>query len=232
MSSPVDPELVEAIVALDPQPRDETWSSLSLIILDAVWSIGSKYYPVVVPNVEAVAEHFGVAPYVKQGEWLEADPLPLHQLEELGPAALTELTNKQKTSTRSGIPKAEAALQHVREFRNAGVEDLFDLPALLSDPERFEALNDALRKIPGEGGFGVRRGYLWMLAGDDDLIKPDRMVLRWLAKHGADVDPAAARDLIAAALPAVSAKLGHPVSAWEVDHAIWLAERGERPAKS
>lgn len=109
MASPVDSDLVDAIVALDPQPRDQTWSSLSLIILDAVWSIGSKYNAVVVPNVEAVAEHFGVAPYVKHGERLEADPLPLRQLEALGPTALTELTNKQKTSTRSGIPKAEAA---------------------------------------------------------------------------------------------------------------------------
>ena len=45
--------------------------------------------------------------------------------------------------------------------------------------ERFAAVNADLRAIPGEGAHAVRRDYLWMLIGQDDLIKPDRMVLRW-----------------------------------------------------
>lgn len=36
-------ELVNAAFALDPQPRERRWVSLSLCIADAVWSIGAHY---------------------------------------------------------------------------------------------------------------------------------------------------------------------------------------------
>ncbi|WP_433566807.1 hypothetical protein ACQP1O_17435 [Nocardia sp. CA-151230] len=39
----------------------------------------------------------------------------------------------------------------------------------------------------------MRRGYRWMLVGNEDVIKPDRMVMRWLQVHGADLTPHAAR---------------------------------------
>jgi len=42
----------------------------------------------------------------------------------------------------------------------------------------------ARARIPGDGAC---LGYLWMLVGDDNGIKPDRMVLRWLAAHGTHV---------------------------------------------
>ena len=43
--------LVDAVVALDPPPRERRWVSLSLCIVDAVWSIGANYDNVVVPFV-------------------------------------------------------------------------------------------------------------------------------------------------------------------------------------
>jgi len=63
-----------------------------------------------------------------------------------------------------------------------------------------------------------------MLCGDDERIKPDRMVLRWLAPHGVR-DPEIAQQL----LIDVAAFLSHNgtslVTPWEVDHAIWVAAR-------
>jgi hypothetical protein len=53
--------------------------------------------------------------------------------------------------------------------------DCLNLP-----PSRWERLDRALAGVRGEGQSGVRRGYLWMLIGHDDLVKPDRVVLRWL----------------------------------------------------
>jgi hypothetical protein len=71
---------------------------------------------------------------------------------------------------------------------------------------------------------GVRLNYLWMLAGDNDLVKLDRMVLLWLARHIATpVDPATGREL----LPAVAQVV--VCSPWELDHAIWRAESGRAP---
>lgn len=220
-------ELVEAVVALDPQPRERRWVSLSLCIADAVWSIGAHYDNVVVPLVRRLSTKFRVEhPTIAMSEPLGTDPLPLAELADLNVDELISLTNRQNTSTRGGIRKADAALRHVNVFRAHGVDDLGDAIALFGDDERIAAVNADLRKIPGEGAHAVRRDYLWMLIGQDDLIKPDRMVLRWFRHHGVTVDPAGARDLIAALVPAVSAGLERPVTAWEIDHALWNAGRG------
>ncbi|MDF2467663.1 MAG: hypothetical protein K0Q61_35 [Rhodococcus erythropolis] len=220
-------EIVEAVVALDPQPRERRWVSLSLCIVDAVWSIGAHYDNVVVPLARKLAAEFGVEqPTVPMSEPLGADPLPLTQLADLTADELIRLTNWQYTSTRGGIRKADAVLRHVAAFRAHGVANLADAIALFADEERFAAVNSDLRKIPGEGAHAVRRDYLWMLIGQDDLIKPDRMVLGWFKHHGVIADPPGARDLIAALVPAVSAKLQRPVTAWEIDHALWNAGRG------
>ncbi|UGU30619.1 hypothetical protein LT350_29570 [Mycolicibacterium smegmatis] len=220
-------ELVEAVVALDPLPRERRWVSLSLCIADAVWSIGAHYDNVVVPLVRRLATKFGIEqPTIPMSEPLGTDPLPLAELADLNVDELISLTNRQNTSTRGGIRKADAALRHADVFRAHGVDDLGDAIALFGDDERFAAVNADLRTIPGEGANAVRRDYLWMLIGQDDIIKPDRMVLRWFRHQGVTVDPVGARDLIAALVPAVSAGLKRPVTAWEIDHALWNAGRG------
>lgn len=219
--------LVKAVVALDPLPRERRWVSLSLCIADAVWSIGAHYDNVVVPLVRRLATKFGVEqPTIAMSERLGTDPLPLAELADLSVEELISLTNRQNTSTRGGIRKADAVIRHIHAFRSHGVEDLGDAIALFGDEKRFAAVNADLRKIPGEGAHAVRRNYLWMLIGQDDLIKPDRMVLRWFRHHGVTVDPVGARDLIAALVPAVSTGLERPVTAWEIDHALWNAGRG------
>ncbi len=220
---------VDGIVALDPHPRERRWVSLSLCIADAVWSIGAHYDNVVVPVVRNVAKEFGVAqPTVPASDPIGTDPLPLTRLAELDVDDLTRLTNRQRTSPSGGILKSEAVLRHIQLFLNHGVSDLHDAITLFGDEGRFAAVNAELRAIPGEGAYGVRRGYLWMLIGQDDLIKPDRMVLRWFGLHGVHIDPDGARDLITALVPAVSARLKRTVTPWEIDHAMWLSVRTKR----
>jgi hypothetical protein len=220
-------ELVDAVAALDPQPRERRWSSLSLCIADAVWSIGAHYDNVVVPLVRGLAKEFGVEqPTISMSEPIGADPMPLTRLADVSVDELIRITNWQNTSTRGGIRKAYALLRHIHAFRRRGVSDLADAIALLGDDERFVAVNADLRGIPGEGAHAVRRGYLWMLIGHDDLIKSDRMVLRWFKRHGLVVDPIGARDLIAAFVSAASTRLKRTVKAWEIDHALWNAGRG------
>lgn len=220
-------ELVDAVVALDPEPRERRWVSLSLCIADAVWSIGAHYDNVVVPLVRKLAVNFGVdQPTFPMSEPIGPDPLPVAVLAGLSIEELIPLTNRQNTSTRGGIRKADAVLRHIHVFQAHGVGDLANAIALFGDEARFGAVNADLRKIPGEGVHAVRRDYLWMLIGQDDLIKPDRMVLRWFKHHAVTIDPVGARDLIAALVPAVSGRLKRPVTAWEIDHALWNAGRG------
>lgn len=220
-------ELVNAVVALDPQPRKRRWVSLSLGIVDAVWSIGAHYDNVVVPLVRNLAKEFGVEhATVPMSEPINADPLPIARLADLSIDELIRSTNWQNTSTRGGIRKADAALRHIHVFRAHDIASLADAIALFSDEKRFADVNKDLRAIPGEGAHAVRRNYLWMLIGQDDLIKPDRMVLRWFKNYGVVVDPVGARDRIAALVPTVSARLKRNVTAWEIDHALWNAGRG------
>jgi hypothetical protein len=178
------------------------------------------------PLVRKLAKEFGVTePTVPGNQLLAADPLPLKRLAGLSVDELTALTNHQRTSTRGGILKSGAVLEHCRVFLDHDVNSLDDIPGLFADAGRFAAVDQALRSIPGEGGYGIRRNYLWMVVGQDDLIKPDRMVLRWFARQGVSVDPAGARDAIAALVPLVSASLGRTVTAWEIDHSMWQSAR-------
>ncbi len=219
-------ELAAAVVKLDPQPRKLRWVSLALCVTDAVWSIGAHYDNVVTPLVRNLAKEFGVTePTVPGNQPLGADPLLLKQMVALSVDELTALTNQQRTSTRGGILKSEAVVEHCRVFLDHDVESLDDIPGLFADAERFAAVDKALRGIRGEGGHGIRRNYLWMVVGQDDLIKPDRMVLRWFDRKGVKVDPAGARDAIAALVPPVSAGLGRTVTAWEIDHVMWQSAR-------
>ncbi|MEE2032322.1 hypothetical protein [Rhodococcus chondri] len=219
-------DLVNAVLALDPKPREVRWTSLSLCILDAVWSIGARYDMVVVPLVRRFAAGFGVeSPTVRADSTLGPDPIPLSALAGLDVGSLVDRTNRQRTSTRGGILKAEAALRHFAVFVEHDVTTLAEAIELLSDSHRLADVDSALRRIPGEGGSGIRRGYLWMLVGNDDLIKPDRMVLRWLRHHGVDVSPEVARGVIATVAESLTATTGKPVTPWEVDHAMWNAGR-------
>lgn len=128
-----------------------------------------------------------------------ADPLPLDGFLDryLSVGALLEVVkNRQNTSTRGGILKADAALRYAAVLCEHEVTTVDEARTLLTDGDRLDAVEAALRQVPGEGGSGVRRGYLWMLIGDQDTVQPDRIVLRWLTRHCADATPDSARGLL------------------------------------
>lgn len=74
--------LVDAVAALDPQPRERQWVSLTFCVLDAVYSIGANYDHHVVPVVRRVATDFGVdTPAATPAAATSmADPVPLSAL--------------------------------------------------------------------------------------------------------------------------------------------------------
>jgi hypothetical protein len=92
---------------------------------------------------------------------------------------------------------------------------------LLANPDALATVEEALRTVPGHGN-GARLSYLWMLTGDDQNIKPDRMVLRWSSNHlGRAVSVPEARAL----LPQIANHLG--CTPWELDNAIWRRQSGK-----
>lgn len=85
--------------------------------------------------------------------------------------------NRQRTSTRNGILKAEAILRFAQITHEYGVEYLQDVEKILGNAE-FEA---EITHIPGQRS-GISLRYFYMLAGSEDFIKPDRMINRFVCE--------------------------------------------------
>lgn len=238
-SETVGPEtaVLTAAHKLGPLPaRGDRWVHLSLCVLDAVFSIGARY-STTARTVHTYAAHACLAhvlepaPAVASGKFaVTEEPVTAlrARIEEQGPEAFARdvVRNRQRTSPRGGVLKAEATLRYASILERHGVLRLADVTGLLVDDARLGAVEVDLARVPGHGAYGIRTGYLWMLAGSDDLIKPDRMVLGWLTGVlGRTPTAPEARTLLAQA----ASSLG--VTAWQLDHAVWIAGRSTAPRR-
>ena len=214
-----DPRLTALLEDVERLGPPETWPApdgypgLALCVLDAVWSIGVRYEGV----VNVVGRYRALA--AGQGRDADQDG-PAELLASAaaigGPEALAEaLGNRQRTSTRSGILKAEAVLLTARVLADAEVQSTAAL--LVLSPKALRADFVAVR---GQGS-GLSFDYLPMLAGRPG-VKSDRMIRRFVARatgaESADaVTVSDARDLVTGA----AAALG--VDAHRLDSAIWTS---------
>lgn len=157
------------------------YHSLSLCVIDAVFSIGVRYAGVQAV-VQNYCDHFSLPRLRTNPSHCPSteDQTPLsvlcQQFEKLGVQHMAEVVfdNRQRTSTRSGISKADAVWRFAQVLTSHQVEYFQDL-----GPGLPEAALDAIRLIKGQGS-GISLEYFLMLAGDGNRIKPDRMVLRFL----------------------------------------------------
>lgn len=136
--------------------------------------------------------------------------------------------NRQRTSTRSGILKAEAVRQFASSLYRTGINDFVDLTE-----DKLEIAETSIREIPGQKS-RISLDYFRMLAGDDDLIKPDRpdrMVQRFIGKainlQPGKVTPRLARKVLQKAIPLlVPTGTGSFWSARQLHYTIWATESG------
>ena len=221
-------ELTIAVKELDPKARQSRWGHLSLCILDATYSIGLDYDSVVVPLVHRYANYAQLTSVLLRGEELCKPISPRADEQTLSSflASISGLTDeavatkvlgsKTRTSTRNGILKSEAVRRIAQTLVGQGIETLSDVTNMLSDLDRVKVVEKELNTIKGSGQHDIRVGYIWMTAGDDRHVKPDRHVLKWLTKTlGRRVTVAEARNQLIDAAD----ELG--LTPWEVDHAIW-----------
>jgi hypothetical protein len=123
--------------------------------------------------------------------------------------------NRQRTSTVSGILKADAVLLAAQGIQKLGLATPADVVRSQDAVEAFWLT------IKGQGS-GISFGYFMMLLGQDG-IKPDRMIVRFLEKAlSRKVLPDEARELLAE----VARKLN--LSQIQLDHAIWNYQRGRK----
>lgn len=136
--------------------------------------------------------------------------------------------NIQLTSPRGGILKADATRRFAQCLQSFRVLYFQDIPRIVDSIE-FER---AIRTIPGQKS-GVSLQYFWMLAGSDYLIKPDRMVVRFLETAlSRNVAVKEASSLLISACEELKMKMKYPaLTPRLLDHEVWKHQRQEDSRK-
>lgn len=233
LTSHLERELVLSDCSL---PEEYFYSSPSLCVIDAVFSIGVRY-EAVRNVVKRYCNHFDTRIYRSDRSILpeqchqESISMLAERIRKIGAGVFSSqiLMNRQRTSSKSGILKAEAVYQFADTLYRHGINTFQDISQFhkSDDENRKISLNKSITAIPGQRS-GISLDYFWMLSGSDDLIKADRMITRFLeGALGCHIDPPAARDLLRAAstelqkrYPSMSPRL--------LDYKIWEYQRAIR----
>ena len=201
------------------------YQSLPLCVIDAVFSIGVRY----------VNAQRAVAAWCKSQspEWIKTRiaAQPRRTISDFvqvtdglsGPEISDRYFggNRQRTSSRSGILKAEAVLRVARCLKVSGIEDFPDI----REPGKVSIARSAISNIPGQGS-GTSFDYLLMMAGDDGYVKADRMICRFVAAAAGlpAVTPTEAQPAVVGACKALVEKFP-ALTPRLLDHVIWLYQR-------
>ena len=142
------------------------YQSLSVCILDCVYSLRAKYYAVTIPIVGRYANTYMGGDSHASGDTVS---LLLRRMDEKGHKAFADkvLQNQQKLGGKRQIPKEEVCYQLARYLRDLHIETIEDFQNFESQ----EILEIVIRAVHGMGDAGAN--YLFMLAGDPNRCKPD-----------------------------------------------------------
>lgn len=230
IANPVE-RLADHIEAIGLVPAEDAdayrYASLPLCVIDAVFSIGVTYQSTVA-TVARVCDRLGWPRLAPSRAARGAGPQGLTNLLEahaglMAEAAAVEIYgNQQRTSSKSGILKAEAVRLFADALRTAGIDSFADIT-----PDRMDLAEALVLGLPGQGS-GIAFDYFRMLAGDDSFIKPDRMVLRFVATAldlPAEPNPRLSSVLVRLGAREL-ARRGHDWTPRTLDYAIWVRQRG------
>lgn len=197
------------------------YDSIGLAMIDAIWSIGVRYQ-----SVENVIARYR-AERLADGHHAEADgPEQVRRFIEAsgGPEGFAlRMRNRQRTSSRNGILKAEAVLREARILEHESVAVPADLAR--AGEERLDHLRARWSTVPGQAS-GVSWRAFCMLVGLAE-VKPDRMIRRYVASAlGRSGETAVGVDEARDLVMATAARLG--VSPRALDNAIWAYQSAGR----
>ena len=203
-----------------------SYHSLPLCLIDAVFSIGVRY-----ANARKAVEAWCRAQQPNWPLFSSDDGSPARTISDFlrvadgidGDTLASKFFggNRQRTSSKNGILKAEATVRFARGLHEAGIENFQQM----KDDSRIKWAWHTIRDIPGQGS-RLSFDYLLMLAGDDSSIKADRMVCRFVADAAGlpAVSPPVARAAVLEASRALGAEFPN-VTPRLLDHLIWSYQR-------
>lgn len=204
------------------------YRSLSFCIIDAVYSLGARYSS----TRNAVIRFCNAqglqrlrpkgSPYPdisKQYSVRQFEEL-LSRYSEYEQIASELFDNYQRTSTKNGILKAEAVHRFARVLLHHHVNYFQDIATVIQS-KQFES---DIRSIPGQT-YGTSLTYFFMLSGEESMIKPDRMVLRFLSRIvGEQLNQMNPHAWLSRALEILNEKYSK-LTLRELDHEIWKYEK-------
>lgn len=204
-----------------------SYFSVTLCVIDAIYSINTRY-----EQVKRVVERY-CERYKLEKHRNRSGPLPprsrqdavsdlLARMRALGDDMFAEdvFRHRGKTSPRNGILKATAVRKFAEVLAEHAVEQLQDVRRV----QRNDGLERAIKQIPGQRS-GISLKYFLMEAGSDDLVKPDRMIQRYLQKAlNRTVKTWECEPLLSAAVAQLKSEYPHLTPRF-LDGRIWAYER-------
>ena len=134
------------------------------------------------------------------------------------------VANRQRTSSRNGILKADAVHRVAQVLIDASIATPQDLAQ--ASPDHLAKVRKRWMTIPGQGS-GLSWDYFLMLAGRQG-VKADRMVRRFVADALGLAEPDVSQREAHSLITGAAAHLDVSVS--QLDYAIWLRQSGNTPA--
>jgi len=154
-----------------PPLKDEQYNSLALCLIDAIYSINTKYQAVL-NVIDRTKKHFSIK---EDKEYTINQFLENTLMFSYDQLADKVFKNRQRTSTVNGILKAEAVIRSARVLKKHKINLLSDKHEMYKN---LELIND-LKQIPGQQS-GISIDYFFMLTGKPDLIKMDRHIIQFV----------------------------------------------------
>jgi hypothetical protein len=216
--------------------KEYYYASLPLCIIDSVFSIGVRYAPE--SNTSPVKNWCRNQKWPRYRQYGSSPQCvdPTNNVENfiriISSYTFKDLSekevfnNKQRNSAKEGILKAEAVYHFAKTLDEEGINDFQDTTRLSKSCH----VEKRIRSIKGQKS-GISLKYFLMLAGDDTLIKADRMVCRFVAEatgQSGSVKADMAENLISEVCEGLQRDFPG-LTPRRLDHAIWNYQR-TRPA--
>jgi hypothetical protein len=158
------------------------YSNLPLCIIDAVFSISIKYTTTqnVVQrfssyiNIDKFRQYGSSFPRIDK-QYSINQFIDFYEENNIDFITNNVYKNKCRTSTVNGILKSKAVLEFAKVLQKHEINYFQDLTKVVNNAN-FER---DIKHIKGQGS-GISLSYFFMLAGDENLIQPDRMVERFV----------------------------------------------------
>jgi hypothetical protein len=217
-------EQLQSLIARCAQFRGATAPSgyrdgLALCIIDSEQTTGDTH-----TRVESVIERNRAYRRAQNGN-PNSDGVPelLATFEELGgpDGWAGQIGNRNRTSTRNGVLKAEAIRDAAQTLAAEGIETAAILRDAAGDEDRLAQVGAAWRAVTGQIS-GITWHYVQMLAGIHG-VKPDRMICRFVADSLGLPRKDVTTEFAGMIVTAAATEMG--MSPTDLDHAIWQWQR-------